>query len=449
MKKVLSALALMLITFAFMLGGCGSSIAMPAVNAAIKGNGGFVVQKGEYIYFANAYTSYHALGNATDAVKSTDEKYGIYRVKTSSFLNGAISFDEDGYPNDVEKIVAKVSAFENNGLFIVGDYLFFASPNTHKTNRNENRFDLITIFSVKLDGSQLRELYTTNDYTNGDWTVLSINNKAYLITRENKQIIRHEINNGKISNKTVLASDVVSSILVDQVESEFDHYVYFTTGRTEEEIELGFSGNILKKVNIATGEVLSDNNPLFTSISILNQQHGKLFYTTKQTNSATKLYVKSLTGADKILAEWTDASKLFFFGYENDNSPKHIVFNSQSKLVSQSFESASLNVLVNSDATPLFVSGDYVYYSTSENISRVNYKQPEQAQVVVEKEIQKDVVDFDGRYMYVFVKIDGSESSVMYLHRIDTFALDASGEAQIQLVAFVPSQDRPKQEEEK
>lgn len=447
MKKVLSALVLMLMAFAFVLGGCGASLVMPATNACVKGNGGFVVQKGEYIYFANAYTAYATLGQAENPVSSTDQKYGIYRVKTSSFTNGSMTFDEDGYPQHVEKIVSKVSAFENNGLFIVGDYLYFASPNTHKTNRNENRFDLVTIFSVKLDGTSMKELYTTEDYTNGDWTVLSVSGKTYLITRENTSLIRHELNNGNISNKTTLADNVSASILVNEVSSEFDHFVYFTTGRTEAEAELGFSGNILKKVNIATAAILSDNNAIGTTITILNQQHGKLFYTTKTSNSATKLHVKSLTGADKLLSEWTDATNLFFFGYENDNSSKDIVFNSQAKLVTQSLDSAALSVLMNSEVTPLFVSGDYVYYSTASNISRISYKERQTTQVVVELEYQKGAVDFDGRYVYVFAKVQGSESAIQYLQRIDTFALDLGNEAKSNIVAFVAEEDRPVIEE--
>lgn len=443
MKKVLSALVLIILSFAFVLVGCASGLELPPSNASVKGNGGFVVQKGEYIYFANAYTGYATL--ASD-VSNSDKQYNIYRVKVSDYTNAIVAFDEDGFAKGVELIASKVAGFENSGFYIVGDFLYFASPNTHKTNRNENRFDLVTIFSVKLDGSSQKELYTTSDYTNGDWSVLQIGNKAYLLTVENDKIIRQEVKNGKISGKTTLADDVLSAKLVREVTSDFDKKIYYTTNLDKERTELGFSGNVLKNVDIESGKVTKYSNSTGETITILKQQNSKLFYTVLATGSVTKLYVKSASGADRKISDWTDATKLFFLGYNNDSSAKPVVFVSQSKLVMQTFDSMELTVLVNENVTPLFTSGDYVYYSTSTGISRISYK-TKVAEVIATATFQSGVFDFDGRYIYVFKTVEESESTTKYIHRIDTFTFEQNGSQEIKPIAFVLEDDKPKDEE--
>lgn len=443
MKKVVSVLVLFLLSFAFILVGCSNGLVMPAKTAQIKGNGSFVVQKGEYIYFANAYTGYSTLA---EEVSNSDAQFALYRVKVSDSTNSRITFDEDGYALGVEKIVSKINGFENSGLYIVGDYLYFASPNVHKTNRNENRFDLVTIFSVKLDGSSLCELYTTVDYTNGDWSVLEINEKAYLLTVENENIVRQEVKDGKISNKTVLADDVVSAVLVDEVTSDFDEYIYYTTERTDEEVELGFSGNILKKVNIETGVITTDANPFGQTITILKQENSKLFYTLKTTNSALKLYVKSWQEADKKLAEWTDATNLFFMGSDAQNNQRPFIYNSQSKLVMQNFDSMEVTILVDEDVKPLFVCGDYVYYSTAEGISRISYIDKTE-QVVLTATFQDDVVDFDGRYIYVFATLETDTTGTQYLQRLDTYSLVQNPQESLKVVGYVLEDDKAQEEE--
>lgn len=443
MKKILSVLVLMVLAFAFLLVGCSGGLDMPAANALVKGNGGFVVQKGEYIYFANAYTGYATLGTG---VSNSNKQYNLYRVKASDYTNGVVSYDEDGWAKNVELIASRVVGFENSGFYIVGNYLYFASPNTHKTNLNENKFDLVTIYSVKLDGSSLKELYTTADYTNGDWSVLSVGSKAYLLTVEKDKIIRHNVKDGSLSNKTVIASDVVSAKLVDEISSDFDKKVYFTTNLDKERTELGLTGNVLKSVDIESGVVTAYSNMAGETIAILQQQHGKLFYTVKTANSATKLYVKSASGADAKISDWTDATKVFFLGYENDLSNKPIVFVSQSKLVMQTFDSMQPTVLVDEDVTPLFTSGDYVYYSTSTGISRVNYK-TNVAQLVLNADFQSGVYDFDGRYIYAFKTIADSQSTTKYIHRIDTFTFEQNGIGEAKPISFVLESDKPSKDE--
>ena len=79
-----------------------------------------VVRKGEYVYFANAYSS------ATE-ITTNQNKYGdetlsaIYRVKLSD--NGVVEYSEDGLPVGAEIMVKQISGFDvfNNNF----QHIFF------------------------------------------------------------------------------------------------------------------------------------------------------------------------------------------------------------------------------------------------------------------------------------------------------------------------------------
>lgn len=441
MKKLFSALVFVM-AIAFLLVGCSTGLVLPPNNAIIKGNGGFVVQKGEYIYFANAYTTVSSL-SADVKNDGSSKEFSLYRVKVSDALNAVITYDEEGFATGVEKIADKIAGFDNAGMFIVGDYLFYGSPNVHKTSRNEDRFDLVTIFSVKLDGSEHKELYTTADYTNGDWTILNVDNKSYVITYEGNNIIRQEISNGSFKNKTTLVSNAISTILVDEVKYDFDKDIYFTTERSQEEKDLGLTGTILKKVNVSSGQITSFDNPVGETVTLINHVNSKLIYKLTKSNVTDSLYVKSLTGADIRLTYWA-GTQVFFMGFDIDNSQKPVVYVSQSKLVMQNINSFEIEILVDADVTILFVNGDYIYYSTGSAISRISYKDKVVQEVIETTEADK--VDFDGRYIYVFTTLDNPLIETKYLHRVDTYSIEQNTTRVLKPVGFVLPEHKENEE---
>lgn len=434
MKKFSSVLIMLLMAVAFVLTGCGTSIVMPSSDAKVFGNGGYVVQKGQYIYFTNAFTNY---SNLSSGVSNGDKnkEFGIYRVKVSDTINATITYDENGYSKNVEKIVSKLSGFENSNLYIFGDYLFFSSPNMHKNNKNENKFDLISIFSVKLDGSGLKELYTTPSYTNGDWTVLTIENTNYLITREGQEIVRHTIAKNVLKDRTVIATDVVNAILPDNFTSNLDKTIFYTTNRTKvEQEEYGYTGNVLRKVNIHTKEKSSFNNPQGETVTLLTQQDGRIFYKKKTVAEQIENIFMFDGNAETQLTYYTDAANLFYLAQSDV-----LVYNSNSMLVMKE-ASKSPVALVSENVTPILVNGDYVYYTAESAIKRISVKD-KQEQVVVEGTFETKKFDFDGRYIYLFNTLTDSSTETKYLQRIDTFAIEQGSEKVLRPVGFVLESD--------
>ena len=440
MKKIFALLGVFLLSFCFVLTGCGSLGSMPASDAIIVGNGGFVAQKGEYIYFANAYTSYSSL-STIDNRKGKVVEYALNRVKVKDIQTKEIEFDEEGYAKNVETVVSKVVGFENSNFYIVGDFLYFASPNIHKNSSNENMFDLISIFRVKLDGSGLKELYTTQSSTNGDFAIYNLNGKNYLITVEGNFIYKQELTNKGLANKTQLCDDVVSTILVDEIKFENDAKLYYTASRSESDTEIGLTGNVLKYVDLVTGKVEVVSNVIGETITIISRNNGVMFYSKKNLTEDTYYWIKDFSTPDRKVTNWTGITNFFYMGKDSLNQTMPMVYNYQSKLVMQTISSFEVEVLVDENVTPIMTDGEYVYYTNSSGFYRISYKD-KVATKICEVSDYQSTFDFDGRYLYYFEKTPNNTSDVKYLYRLDIYQLEQQNSVEPQLLSKVLEKDK-------
>lgn len=440
MKKIFALLGVFLLSFCFVLVGCGSLGSMPDSNAIIVGNGGFVAQKGEYIYFANAYTSYSSL-STIDNRKGKVVEYALCRIKAKDIQTKELEFDQDGYAKNVETVVSKVVGFENSNFYIVGDFLYFASPNIHKNSSNENMFDLISIFRVKLDGSGLKELYTTQNATNGDFAIYNINEKNYLITVEGNYIYKQELTNKGLSNKTQLCDDVESTILVDEIKFESDTKLYYTASRSAEDTEIGLTGNLLKYVDLKTGKVELVSNVIGETIKIISRANGAMFYSKKNLTEDAYYWIKDFSTPDRKVTNWTGITNFFFMGKDSLNQTLPMVYNYQNKLVMQDISSLEVEVLVDENVTPIMTEGDYVYYTNSNGFYRISYKDKVATQICEVKDFQNRY-DFDGRYLYYFAKTENNTTETKYLYRLDTYLLEQQNSVNPQLISKVLEKDK-------
>jgi hypothetical protein len=163
MKKKILTLFIMCILVMSTMMGC-SPIKLkdnPATDAPVTSNGGFVVQKGDYVYFTNGIVDIDTLSNGDN--KYNKISYGsICRAKTT---NGELNYvtttkeNEDGESEevktltDVEIVVPKIVGCKTCDFYIFDDYIYYASPTTEKDKTGKSRFDLITFFCCKIDGS--------------------------------------------------------------------------------------------------------------------------------------------------------------------------------------------------------------------------------------------------------------------------------------------------------
>ena len=140
-KKILGvvAAATMLCSVA-MTAGCGTvnfNFVKPdeaiynAENGEVKSNGGFAVEKGGYVYFINGVESSTA-NNTYGAV----EKGALMRIAKTALAAGEY--------NKVDVVVPSlfVAKNYNAGIFVHGDYVYYATPTTDKNleGKVENSF---------------------------------------------------------------------------------------------------------------------------------------------------------------------------------------------------------------------------------------------------------------------------------------------------------------------
>lgn len=133
--------------------------------ASVASNGGFAVEKGEFVYFINGMEDYTEPNVYGDVVKGS-----LMRIEKSDL-------DAGNYEN-VKTVVPMLFAAQNfdAGIYIYGDYVYYATPTTDKNMDGEIESSWIDFKRAKLDGTE-----TMKDY----YFRLSSNSSNYRFVEEN------------------------------------------------------------------------------------------------------------------------------------------------------------------------------------------------------------------------------------------------------------------------
>lgn len=173
-RKIISAIAAFALTAASLtMAGCSSVYTKDALGGDISGtvasNGGFVVEKGDYVYFINGSESYTA-ENAYGKV----EKGSLMRIKKSDLDAG------DYTKTDVVVPLLISSQNKKSGFYIYGDYVYFATPTSDKDLDGNVASDWIDFKRAKLDGSETMKDYFFRLETNSvEFRYVEVGEKVY------------------------------------------------------------------------------------------------------------------------------------------------------------------------------------------------------------------------------------------------------------------------------
>ncbi len=168
-KKVLGiALATVCVSTAFV--GCGDVADYKGETlgtgfdaaAAVSSNGGFAVEKGDYIYFINGQEDYTASNVYGEVVKAA-----LMRVSKADLAAG--NFTDD----TVKTVVPSLFVAQNYdaGIYIYDDYVYYATPTTGKSTHGVVENTYLDFKRAKLDGSE--------GHMNSYYFRLSDNKSAY------------------------------------------------------------------------------------------------------------------------------------------------------------------------------------------------------------------------------------------------------------------------------
>lgn len=223
-KKIISLVAVAtLFTSTLAMTACGDKpykgdklSDTPSAEATVSSNGGFAVEKGDYIYYINGkedYAEKNAYGEVT--------KGALMRIKKTDLAAG--DYDK----TDVVVPMMFSAQNYNAGIYIYGDYVYYATPTSDKNMKGEVTNSWIDFKRAKLDGSE-----TMKDY----YFRLSDNAAKYRFVEENGVVYCLYEEDGML--KSYNTSSKKSTVLVKGATYFYDNEdltnpnVYYTMGVT-------------------------------------------------------------------------------------------------------------------------------------------------------------------------------------------------------------------------
>lgn len=192
-------------------------------------NGGFVVQKGDWIYFINGVQT-----------SSADNTYGEV-VKGSLMRITSTALDEGNY-DSAEIVVPElfVASDYTAGVYIYGDYVYYATPNTTRNLDGEVESGYLNFRRARLDGSAMTDYYVRVSSSSTEYRFVEENGVVYLLYLDSTNSEIHSYNTQSGVN-TVLAKGY-SAAEFDDSDPE-NPVVYYTMPVTRPDTYSASSGS--------------------------------------------------------------------------------------------------------------------------------------------------------------------------------------------------------------
>jgi len=224
-KLTLIAAAAMFAAAAASFAGCSDSYSTKVpgddiFTGEVTSNGGFVVEKGNYIYFINGAEEYTASNAYGDVVKGA-----LMRISRSDLKAG-----------NYEKTVTVapmlfVAQNHDAGFYIYGDRIYFASPTTEKDQDGKVQNDWLSFKSVKLDGTDaMKDYYFRSDDNAVSYRYVEVDGVVYCLHVDDKTLYSY---NTQTRKDTVLVSGAGSDFYFDSSDPT-NPVVYYTMAVTQD-----------------------------------------------------------------------------------------------------------------------------------------------------------------------------------------------------------------------
>ena len=227
-KKIISIVAAATLAFSTLaLAGCGTKdyagdtlSAGYDKTATVASNGGFAVEKGNYVYFINGAES-----NTADNTYGDVKKGALMRISKTELADANYDAAQIVIPSLL------VAGDYTAGLFIYGEYVYYATPTSDKNPQTgvvENSY--LDFRRSKLDGSEAPENYFLRLSNNSAKYrfVQGTDGTVYCMYEEDSKLKSLNVETGDI---TVLVSGAKSSFFYD-VKNPTNPNVYYTMGVT-------------------------------------------------------------------------------------------------------------------------------------------------------------------------------------------------------------------------
>ncbi len=401
MKKIAKIISLVLLVgfFSISLVACTYSSGIPnSKSGTIIYNGGIVSVVDDNLFYANGY--------ASNEITTMDEYNAAAEYSYLSRLNLTEQTDEYTSPENVYKLNSEVLGYENAYSFVLGDFVYFASPNKHKTSSNEYVFSYVSVFKTRLNGKDTKELMTTKsfDSATAQFRAVQTNGESYFIIFDGTNL---NVINLASDEQTEIATSV-TSVALPKENVDFDGKIYYTQ---DKENEYGQSGNEVFQYDLSNGETRSIMNTINNTITFTGREGNELFFTrlneitgvsnTYKLNTQKLESTSFLSALDKPFYS-AEIENVYRIESKTASSFNGYIFESSLSGEAQLFykkdsSSEPTRLLASGEYTSiLFVNNDLVFYSTEDGISYKSVIEPDVEKVLVDgMKIISDKIGYD------------------------------------------------------
>ena len=259
-KIICGAVATVCTFGALFAAGCSKTVRLGGIDftpefESIKAesNGGFAVKKDKYVYFINGVQS-----NTADNTYGTPEKGAIYRISEDNL-------NSHNYAA-VDCVVPQIAYnFDyNTGLFIYGNYIYFATPSVNKDSEGKVYSDVLELKRAKLDGTEVSGSYLQLPKRDSDkryqYRFVQENNVVYILYVSTDETLEgtdkatknlHSFNTVTGAD-TVLASNV-DNVIFDETDKS-NPCVFYTMNVMNYSAGVNYSYNQVYKVTASATE---------------------------------------------------------------------------------------------------------------------------------------------------------------------------------------------------
>ena len=210
---------------------CSGNYKSDALSGDISGNvvsnGGFAVEKGNYIYFINGVESNTAVNSFGDVLKGS-----LVRISKENLAAGNYASGETVVP------LIMYSGNYDGGIYIYGDYVYYSTPSAAKDSSGATLNSRLEFKRSKLDGSEtMSGYYFQSENTAVDYRFVEVDGKVYLMYALSESLYGEEDAVSNIhsvnleTGKDTLLAYNVDSYFFDE-DNLSNPYVYYTMNVT-------------------------------------------------------------------------------------------------------------------------------------------------------------------------------------------------------------------------
>lgn len=414
-RKILKIFAL-IFCMALFLTGCAtvSNVKINGKEANFKEvqyNQGQVVKVGNYIYYGNGYTSSDSDGFSYK--KATKSGY-LARLNISKDLSFSSKVEDANKKNSTPKGAQQVNdekliGFQYQDLYALGEYIYFTSANTHKTSDMENNYSHVSIFRVKYNGDDLKELAKDTAFNIGEGGQITLqkgsDGKYYFVIAETTDEGTFTIKSMKVGEKIGKLKTIVKNaktyVMADDTSAIKN--VVFTV-----DAEKSQTTTAIKQVDFATGEITTiDEGQAGSETKLLDRVGDEIFYSYTM-NSVTEVYH---INADTNNSFAPNTTKYFYAAssisdvYQAGNG--YVFKTSGGALMYQELNSTADPVLLAESSEYsdiLFVEEDMIYLSNTTSIKRISTIDQEVETIVEVKSMISGQSGYVDGYIYFYAQ---------------------------------------------